>query len=101
MRYNKYRLSHQVRGDISFIARGTISYVVISECSERGTKYDIVTRATKLISPSLECDNLFKGLIPRQRNSSRETVYAKYGWLHVNNSIEFSLRKKKFRFASE
>ena len=41
------------------------------------------------------------GLIPRQRNSSRETVYAKYGWLHVNNSIEFSLRKKKFRFASE
>ena len=63
MRYNKYRLSHQVRGDISFIARGTISYVVISECSERGTKYDIVTRATKLISSSLECDNLFNSFL--------------------------------------
>ena len=40
-------------------------------------------------------------LIPRQRNSSRETVYAKYGWFLMNNSIEFSLREKKLRFASE
>ena len=32
---------------------------VTSERSERGTKYDIVTRAIKLILPSLECDNLF------------------------------------------
>ena len=35
-----------------------MSYFVTSERSERGTKYDIVTRAIKLI-PSLECDNLF------------------------------------------
>ena len=42
-----------------------------------------------------------QGLIPRQRNTSRETVYAKYGWLHMNNSIEFSLREQKIRFASE
>ena len=42
-----------------------------------------------------------QGLIPRQRNTSRETVYAKYGWLHVNNSIEFSLREQKIRFAIE
>ena len=54
-----YRLSYERRDDISFIARETISYFVISERSERGTKYDIVTRATKLILPSLECDNLF------------------------------------------
>ena len=47
-----YRLSHEGRGDISFIARGTISYFVTSERSERGTKYDIATRATKLILPS-------------------------------------------------
>ena len=40
-----YRLSYERRGDISFIARGT--------------KYDIVTRAIKLILPNLECDNLF------------------------------------------
>ena len=53
------RLSYERRGDISFIARGTISYFVMSERSERGTKYDIVTRAIKLILPSLECDNLF------------------------------------------
>ena len=39
-----YRLSYERRGDISFIARGTISYFVTSERSERGTKYDIVTR---------------------------------------------------------
>ena len=39
-----------------------------------------------------------KGLIPRQRNSSRETVYAKYGWLGMNDSIEFS---HLFRFRSE
>ena len=54
-----YRLSYERRGDISFIARGTISYFVTSERSERGTKYDIVTRAIKLILPSLEYDNLF------------------------------------------
>ena len=53
-----YRLSYERRGDISFIAR-EISYFVTSERSERGTKYDIVTRAIKLILPSLECDNLF------------------------------------------
>ena len=55
----KYRLSYERRGDITFIARETISYFVTSERSERGTKYDIVTRAIKLILPSLECDNLF------------------------------------------
>ena len=55
----KYRLSYERGGDISFIARETISYVVTSERSERGTKYDIVPRAIKLILPSLECDNLF------------------------------------------
>ena len=54
-----YRLSYERRGDISFIARETISYFVTSERSERGTKYDIVMRAIKLILPSLECDNLF------------------------------------------
>ena len=58
-RVDMYRLSYERRGDISFIARGTISYFVTSERSERGTKYDIVTRAIKLILPSLECDNLF------------------------------------------
>ena len=42
-----YRLSYERRGDISFIARETISY------------FDIVTRAIKLILPSLEYDNLF------------------------------------------
>ena len=45
--------------------------------------------------------NVHKGLIPRQRNSSRETVYAKYGWLGMNDSIEFSLREQNIRFASE
>ena len=54
-----YRLSYERRGDISFIVRERISYFVTSERSERGTKYDIVTRAIKLILPSLECDNLF------------------------------------------
>ena len=54
-----YRLLHEGRGDISFIARRTKAYFVTSQRSERGTKYDIVTRAIKLISPSLECDNLF------------------------------------------
>ena len=39
-----------------------------------------------------------KGLIPRQRNSSRETVYAKYGWLGMNDYIEFS---HFFRLRSE
>ena len=54
-----YRLSHDGRGDISFIARGTISYFVTSDHSKLGRKHDIVPRAIKLILPSLECDNLF------------------------------------------
>ena len=54
-----YRLSYERRGDISFIARETISYFVTSERSERGTKYDIVSRAIKLISPRLSYDNLY------------------------------------------
>ena len=54
-----YRLSYERRGDISFIARETISYFVTSELSERGTKYDIVTRAIKLIPPRLLYDNLY------------------------------------------
>ena len=58
-RQHKYRLSYEGRVDISFIARGTISYFFTSERSERGTRYDIVTKAIKLILPSLECDNLF------------------------------------------
>ena len=54
-----HRLSYERRGDISFIARETISFFVTSERSERGFLYDIVTRPIKLILPSLECDNLF------------------------------------------
>ena len=50
------RLSHEGRGDISFVAQGTISYSVTSERRERKKKYDIVTKAIKLILPSLECD---------------------------------------------
>ena len=42
-----------------FIPRGTILSFVTSERYERGTRCDIVTRAIKLILPSLECDNLF------------------------------------------
>ena len=42
-----YRLSYERRGDISFIARETISY------------FDIVSRAIKLILTSLVYDNLF------------------------------------------
>ena len=41
--------------------------LVTSERSERGTKYDIVTRAIKLILPSLECDNLFITYSPAAR----------------------------------
>ena len=29
-----------------------------------------------------------KGLIPRRRNSSRENIFAKYGWLHMIESFE-------------
>ena len=48
-----------MRGEvISVLSLETISSFVTSEGSERGTKYDIVTRAIKLILPSLECDNL-------------------------------------------
>ena len=54
-----YMLSYERQGDASFMAHETISYFFTSERSEQGTKYDIVTRAIKLMLPSFECDNLF------------------------------------------
>ena len=41
---------YRSRDDITFCHEGR---------SERGTKYDTVMRAIKLILPNLECDNLF------------------------------------------
>ena len=45
-------IGYHMRGEV-------ISVLSLKRRSERGTKYDIVTRAIKLILPSLECDNLF------------------------------------------
>ena len=53
-----YVTTSKGRGDISFIVRGTISHLSRMSAAERWTKYDIVTRAMKLILPSLECENL-------------------------------------------
>ena len=48
--------------------------------------------------PYAESNMLYQGLIPRQRNSSREAFYAKYGWLGMTDSFQFS---HFFRFRSE
>ena len=53
------RLSHSRLGNISFIARGTISCFLPSLLRSLVTKYDIVLRAIKLISPRPSCDNLY------------------------------------------
>ena len=54
------RLSHSRLGDISFIALVTISYFVPRSLRSLVTKYDIVSRAIKLISPCLSYDNLYQ-----------------------------------------
>ena len=48
-----------MRGEVISVLSLEGRYHILSRVSERGTKYDIVTRAIKLILPSLECDNLF------------------------------------------
>ena len=53
------RLSYERRGNISFIALVTISYFVPRSLRSLVTKYDIVPRAIKLISPRLSYDNLY------------------------------------------
>ena len=53
------RLSHSRLGNISFIALVTISYFVPRSLRSLVTKYDIVSRAIKLISPHLSYDNLY------------------------------------------
>ena len=63
----------------------------------RGCAHALVMRMIAVGSYISQLD-YNKGLIPRQRNSSRETVYAKYGWLGMNDSIEFS---HFFRLRSE
>ena len=45
-----YRLSYERRGDISFIARETISYFVTSERSERGIFYCYLSIGSALVS---------------------------------------------------
>ena len=57
------RLSHSKLGNISFIARETISYFVPRSLRSLVTKYDIVSRAIKLISPRLSYDNLYVSAI--------------------------------------
>ena len=84
---NKYRLSHEGPGDISFIARRMISYFVRNERSERGIKYDIVTRAIKLILPSLECDNLFITYLCLYRSYSGAKI--RFYFLTINHLISF------------
>ena len=53
------RLSYSRLGNISFIARETISYFDIRRYHILTSKYDIVSRAIKLISPRLSYDNLY------------------------------------------
>ena len=53
------RLSYSRLGNISFIALVTISYSVPRSLRSLVTKYDIVSRAIKLISPRLSYDNLY------------------------------------------
>ena len=50
-----------MRGEVISVLSLEGRYHILSRVSaaKRGTKYDIVTRAIKLILPSLECDNLF------------------------------------------
>ena len=47
--------SYHMRGEVISVLSLERRYHILS----RGTKYDIVTRAIKLILPSLEYDNLF------------------------------------------
>ena len=61
--YHVISIGYRMRGevhDIIFNVRGTILYLVVSERSGQRTKYDIVTRAIKLmILLNLECDIQF------------------------------------------
>ena len=57
-RVDIYRLSYEGRGNISFIACGTISSMSRVSAANWDI-YDIVLRAIKLISPRPECNNLF------------------------------------------
>ena len=52
------RLSHSRLGDISFIALVTISYFVPHLLHSLVTKYDIISRAIKLISPRLSYERM-------------------------------------------
>ena len=91
-----YRLSYERRGDISFIARETISYFVPSERSERGTKYDMVTRAIKLILPSLECDNLFIKYLCLYLEQKPDYIFKLFilqVHLKMNSKLLFNIRK--------
>ena len=53
------RLSHSRLGNISFFALVKISHFVPRSLRSLVTKYDIVSRAIKLISPRLSYDNLY------------------------------------------
>ena len=86
-----YRLSHERRGDISFIARETISYFVPRSLRSLVTKYDIVTRAIKLILPGLECDNLFIAYLCLYLEQKPDYIY-KLFILEMNSKLLLKIR---------
>ena len=72
------RLSHSRLGNISFIALITISYFVPRSLRSLITKYDIVSRAIKLISSRLSYDNLYISFVTKLKDN---VYFQKYSQL--------------------
>ena len=69
------------------------SLVLLTQVAESKCLSLYYLRSDQVIISPDEAHLRSEGVIPRWRNSLRETIYAKYKWLYMNNSIEFSPRK--------
>ena len=58
--------------------------VALSTRTKRPILINSVKNQSRGHAKKVKYGSTSKGLIPRRRNSSREVLPAKYGWLHMN-----------------
>ena len=93
------RLSYSRLGNISFIALVTISCFVPRSLRSLVTKYDIVSRAIKLISPRLSYDNLYIYINHPSGGSINDILYRKYITVQVHDNFQHTFEYTRFRFS--
>ena len=88
---NGYIIFMRMRISIGYHIRGRVIIVLLLERRYQA-KYDIVSRAIKLILPSLECDNIFITYLCLYQSYSGAKI--RFYFLTINHLISFPNERK-------